>query len=80
MTTGALGQGVLTSKIWRKNRDVDKKILGVRGLVTANVLNKHLEKLRKKIPDVSDLVATTVFNVKIGEVENKIPDVSDLVK
>ena len=48
MTTGALGQGVETSKIWRKNRDVDKKILGVRGLVTANVLNRKLREVENK--------------------------------
>ena len=58
-------------KPWRKNRDVNKKLLDASGLTTATVLNTKTGEVERKIQDLSGLVITTVFNTKIGIVQNK---------
>ena len=64
----------------KKIGDVDKKIPGVSGLVTATVLTTKIGEVDNKIPSTSGLVTTIVLDTKIGEVEHKIQGVSGLVK
>ena len=53
-----------------------KKLPGISGLETKNVLNTKNSKAEKKISDISGELTTTAFNTTIGEDDNKILDTS----
>ena len=54
------------NKILKKNAGhVENKIIDVRTLVTAAVLNTRIGEFQNKIPDVSSLVKKTDYDAKI---------------
>ena len=53
--------------MWKKVGDVDKKISGISGVVTATVLNRKTCEVENKIPGICDLGTTIVLNTKIRE-------------
>ena len=60
----------------KKIKDANKKLPGISGLETKNVLNTKSSKAEKKISDISGKLTTTAFNTTIGEDDNKILDTS----
>ena len=56
--------------MWKKVGDVDKKISGISGVVTATVLNRKTCEVENKIPGICDLGTTIVLNTKIRESKN----------
>ena len=64
----------------KKIRDVEFKIPGINGLVTAAVLDTKFGEIEHKIPDVSELVKKEDYDAKITEIEGKYFTTADYNK
>ena len=56
----------------KKVGDVDKKISGISGVVSATVLNRETCEVENKIPVIYGLGTTIVLNTKIRESKNTL--------